>query len=54
MIERTSPKLFAVAVGGTTSLPHAHSGAKGAMKERMDLMKGMADAMKIMGCHVQG
>lgn len=55
MMERTSPKpialalVMAVTVGGTTSLTHAHSGAKGVMKERMDLMKGMADAMKVMG-----
>ncbi|MGI9417958.1 MAG: c-type cytochrome [Geminicoccaceae bacterium] len=27
----------------------AHSGATGVMKERMDLMKGMGDAMKVMG-----
>lgn len=27
----------------------AHTGASGVMKERMDLMKNMADAMKVMG-----
>ena len=27
----------------------AHSGAKGVVKERMELMKGMGDAMKVMG-----
>ncbi len=32
----------------------AHDGAMGVTKERMDLMKGMADAMKAMGPMVKG
>lgn len=32
----------------------AHSGAKGVVKERMELMKGMADAMKAMGGMFKG
>lgn len=50
-----SPRLIAlglsvvVAVGGTTSLVYAHSGAKGIVKERMEMMKGIGDAMKTMG-----
>jgi len=32
----------------------AHSGATGITKERMDLMKGMADAMKTMGAMFKG
>ncbi len=55
-----SPKLMAlglslaVAVGGTTSLVYAHSGAMGVVKERMELMKGMGDAMKTMGAMFKG
>ncbi|MGI9449896.1 MAG: c-type cytochrome [Geminicoccaceae bacterium] len=43
-----------VAIGGTASWVSAHSGAKGVMKERMDMMKGMADAMKAMGAMFKG
>ncbi len=32
----------------------AHSGAKGVVKERMEMMKGMADAMKAMGGMFKG
>ena len=55
-----SPKLMAlglslaVAAGGTTSLVYAHSGAKGMVKERMEMMKGMGDAMKTMGAMFKG
>lgn len=45
---------LSVAVAGTTSLVNAHSGASGVMKERMDMMKGMADAMKAMGGMFKG
>ena len=45
---------LAVAVGGTTSLVNAHSGAMGVVKERMELMKGMGDAMKTMGTMFKG
>lgn len=31
------------------SWTHAHTGATGVVKERMDLMKDMGDAMKVMG-----
>ncbi len=59
-MKRVSPKLMAlglslaVAVGGTTSLVYAHSGAMGVMKERMEMMKGMGDAMKTMGAMFKG
>ena len=55
-----TPKLMviglslAVAVGGTASLVYAHSGAKGMVKERMEMMKGMGDAMKTMGAMFKG
>lgn len=39
---------------GTASLVSAHSGATGITKERMDLMKGMADSMKTMGAMFKG
>ncbi len=45
--------LTVVVVGGA-SLVNAHGGAKGVVKERMDLMKGMADAMKVMGPMFKG
>lgn len=44
----------ALAVAGGASLVDAHGGAKGVVKERMDLMKGMADAMKVMGPMFKG
>ena len=59
-MKSVSPKLMAlglslaVAVGGTTSLVYAHSGAKGMVKERMEMMKGMGDAMKTMGAMFKG
>ena len=40
--------------GGMTSWVYAHSGAEGVTKERMDMMKGMADAMKTMGAMFKG
>ncbi|MGH1483082.1 MAG: c-type cytochrome [Geminicoccales bacterium] len=59
-MKSVSPKFMAlglslaVAVGGTTSLVYAHSGAKGVMKERMEIMKGMGDALKTMGAMFKG
>lgn len=59
-MKSVSPKLMAlslslaVAVGGATSLVYAHSGAKGMVKERMEMMKGMGDAMKVMGAMFKG
>ena len=59
-MESVSPKLIAlslslaVAAGGTTSLVYAHSGAKGMVKECMEMMKGMGDAMKTMGAMFKG
>ena len=44
----------ALALGTGTSLVNAHGGAKGIVKERMDLMKDMADAMKVMGPMFKG
>ena len=53
-----SPKLTALglslAVTVAASLVHAHSGAKGIVKERMELMKGMGDAMKVLGPMFKG
>lgn len=46
--------VLALALAGLTSLVHAHSGAMGVVKERMDLMKGMGDAMKTMGAMLKG
>jgi len=43
-----------VAVVGGASLVNAHGGAKGVVKERMDLMKSMANAMKVMGPMFKG
>lgn len=43
-----------LAIGGVSSWSFAHSGATGVMKERMDLMKGMADSMKVMGAIFKG
>ena len=45
---------LAVALGGTASLVYAHSGAEGVVKERMELMKDMGDAMKVMGAMFKG
>ena len=45
---------LALAASTISSLVFAHSGATGVMKERMDLMKGMADSMKIMGAMFKG
>lgn len=45
---------IALAIAGSISLVDAHSGAKGVVKERMELMKGMADAMKVMGPMFKG
>jgi cytochrome c556 len=45
---------LAVALGGAASMVHAHSGASGVVKERMQLMKGMGDAMKTMGAMFKG
>ena len=45
---------LSLAVAGAASLVHAHSGAKGVVKERMDMMKGMGDAMKAMGPMFKG
>ena len=42
------------AAGGAASSVWAHSGATGVTKERMDLMKDMAEAMKIMGAMFKG
>lgn len=59
-MKKLSPRLvvvclsLSVAMGGITSMVYAHSGAKGVMKERMDMMKGMADAMKAMGFMFKG
>lgn len=41
-------------LAGTASLTLAHDGAKGVTKERMDLMKDMADSMKTMGAMFKG
>ena len=55
-----SPKLtmiglsLAAGLAGAASLVHAHSGATGIVKERMDMMKGMGDAMKVMGPMFKG
>ena len=60
IVRRITPKLLtlglflAVVQNGATSLVHAHSGAKGVVKERMDMMKGMGDAMKAMGAMFKG
>ena len=43
-----------LAVGGAASWGFAHSGAEGVVKERMDLMKRMADSMKVMGAMFKG
>jgi cytochrome c556 len=57
-INRSKPALtgiaVAVAIGGASSLCLAHSGASGVVKERMDLMKDMADSMKAMGAMFKG
>ncbi len=45
---------LALAVTVAASLASAHGGAKGVVKERMDLMKDMADAMKAMGPMFKG
>ncbi len=45
---------LALAMAGGTSLVNAHGGAKGIVKERMELMKGMGDAMKVMGPMFKG
>lgn len=45
---------LAVAGIGATAHVFAHSGAKGIVKERMELMKGMGDAMKVMGAMFKG
>ncbi len=50
----TTALALVLAVGGTASLVSAHSGATGVMKERMELMKGMGDAMKTMGAMLKG
>ncbi|MEL6962176.1 MAG: cytochrome c [Pseudomonadota bacterium] len=57
----TNPQRFvvtglalALVIGGASSLVFAHGGAKGVVKERMDLMKDMADSMKVMGAMVKG
>jgi len=39
---------------GMTSWVYAHSGAKGVTEERMEMMKGMGDAMKTMGAMFKG
>jgi cytochrome c556 len=43
-----------LALVGIAPLVLAHSGAKGIVKERMDMMKGMADAMKGMSAMFKG
>jgi len=43
-----------LALGGASSWGFAHSGAQGMVKERMDLMKGMAASMKVMGAMFKG
>ncbi|MEM7043411.1 MAG: cytochrome c [Pseudomonadota bacterium] len=43
-----------IAVGAPASWVTAHVGATGIVKERMDVMKGMAEAMKVMGAMVKG
>jgi len=57
-MKSVSPKLMALglslAVAGTAPLVYAHSGATGVMKERMEMMKGMGDAMKTMGAMFKG
>lgn len=45
---------LAFSVAAATPWVFAHSGASGVTKERMDVMKGMADAMKIMGAMFKG
>lgn len=45
---------LALAIAGVSSLGFAHGGAKGVVKERMDLMKDMADSMKVMGAMFKG
>ena len=45
---------LAITLAGTATWVSAHSGATGITKERMDLMKGMADSMKVMGAMFKG
>jgi cytochrome c556 len=45
---------LSLALAGGSTLVYAHSGAHGVMKERMELMKGMGDAMKTMGAMFKG
>ncbi len=47
--------LSLILIGSSVASPvYAHSGAKGVVKERMALMKGLADAMKVMGPMFKG
>ena len=46
--------MLALFIGSIASMAEAHDGANGVTKERMDLMKGMADAMKSMGPMFKG
>ncbi len=45
---------LALTIEATSSWVWAHSGATGITKERMDLMKGMASSMKVMGAMFKG
>ncbi len=45
---------LALVIGGASSLVFAHGDAKGVVKDRMDLMKDMADSMKVMGAMIKG
>ena len=45
---------LALTLAGTATWVSAHSGATGVTKERMDLMKDMADSMKVMGAMFKG
>ena len=56
-VSSTATAIIATAIITTNTLlpqAHAHSGAKGIVKVRMDSMKEMGDVMKVMGDMVKG